>query len=184
MFGNRLRKRTQHFKKWAKHLNISAYRIYDRDIPEIPLCVDLYTFTEGENAGERYAVYSLFERPYEKDPAEEDLWLDAMSHEIERILELPADHVISKLRRRQKGNVQYEKTTSRHAAITGIISEGNLKFGVNLTDFLDTGLFLDHRPLRKILTESTHHKRVLNPITYSLSICPTLTSTGQSKICI
>ncbi|MBQ1267065.1 MAG: class I SAM-dependent methyltransferase [Proteobacteria bacterium] len=170
MFGNRLRKRTQHFKKWAKHLNISAYRIYDRDIPEIPLCVDLYTFTEGENAGERYAVYSLFERPYEKDPAEEDLWLDAMSHEIERILELPADHVISKLRRRQKGNVQYEKTTSRHAAITGIISEGNLKFGVNLTDFLDTGLFLDHRPLRKILTESTHHKRVLNLFAYTGSL--------------
>lgn len=170
MFGNRLTKRAQHLKKWAKRLQISAYRVYDRDIPEVPLCIDLYEFTEGDRKGERYAVFSLFERPYEKAPEEEEIWLDAMTREIERVLSLPNDHILSKLRRRQKGTDQYEKRQSPSKAITGIISEGDLRFGVNLTDFLDTGLFLDHRPLRHILTQTTSHKRVLNLFAYTGSL--------------
>ena len=170
MFANRLAKRAQHLKKWAKRLHISAYRVYDRDIPEIPLSVDLYTFTEGIRAGETYAVYALFERPYEKDPVEEDLWLDAMTQEMERVLELPPDHVLSKLRRRQKGSEQYKKVHSGSGAVTGVVAEGSLKFGVNLTDFLDTGLFLDHRPLRHMLTRTAEHKRVLNLFAYTGSL--------------
>ncbi len=172
MFANRLQKRAQQLSKWAQRLNITAYRVYDRDIPEIPLCVDLYEFVTQDGdlrEDSRYAVVSFFERPYEKSPAEEDLWIDAMHKEIERTLALPSDHVIVKLRRRQKGTDQYEKTRASKV-ISGIVREGNLKFGVNLTDYLDTGLFLDHRLLRHILTKSSSKKRVLNLFAYTGSL--------------
>ena len=170
MFANRLAKRAQHFRKWAKKQGITAYRIYDRDIPEIPLCVDHYGFTGGRCTDAPYAVVSLFERPYEKNPDEEDLWIDAMSRQIEATLAIPADHVILKLRRRQKGNAQYEKADRRTRAISGIFDEGKLRFGVNLSDYLDTGLFLDHRPLRRHLSENSKDKRVLNLFAYTGSL--------------
>ncbi|MDR1048008.1 MAG: rRNA (guanine-N2)-methyltransferase, partial [Treponema sp.] len=69
MLANRLAKRQKHLKKWARRTGTDAYRLYDRDIPEIPLCIDLYACLVS---------LSLYERPYEKDEAEEDLWLEAM----------------------------------------------------------------------------------------------------------
>ncbi len=171
MFSNRLSKRATHLKKWAKKQNLTAYRVYDRDIPEIPLCVDLYEFTDlSSDQIPRYAVVSFFERPYEKSPLEEDLWIDAMNREIQKVLEIPAGHIMVKLRRKQKGTDQYEKLEHTKKSITGVITEDNLKFGVNLSDFLDTGLFLDHRPLRKILTQTASHKRVLNLFAYTGSL--------------
>ena len=171
MFSNRLAKRAQHLKKWAKKQNVTAYRVYDRDIPEIPLCVDLYEFTDvGQNADGRYAVVSFFERPYEKSPQEEDLWIDAMTREIQKVIGLSEGHVMIKLRKRQKGSDQYEKMERSKKSVTGVIEEGELKYGVNLSDFLDTGLFLDHRPLSKILTQTAAHKRVLNLFAYTGSL--------------
>ena len=167
MFANRLNKRFTHLNKWARRENITAFRIYDRDIPEIPLCVDYYGLVDNHNQIQNiYACVSLFERPYEKNPDEEDIWLDHMCSQVAEILHIDRDHVIVKHRRRQKGSDQYEK--SNHAkSIKGIVCEDKLRFHINLSDYLDTGLFLDHRPLRKFLTKSAQNKRVLNLFGYT-----------------
>ncbi|MBR4985649.1 MAG: class I SAM-dependent methyltransferase [Proteobacteria bacterium] len=167
MFANRLKKRALYLKKWAARQNITAYRVYDRDIPEIPLCVDLYGMIGHEGAVvDTYAYMARFERPYEKDPAEEDAWLEEMAARAAQTLDIPRDHVILRTRKRQKGANQYVKT---HApdAISGVVRENTLEFGVNLSDYLDTGLFMDHRPLRQHLTLISSGKRVLNLFGYT-----------------
>ena len=167
MFRNRLAKKYQHLSKWGKRNNVTAYRLYDRDIPEIPLSVDYYgCIDDDKQIVKPYACVAFFERPYEKDPIEEDLWLDAMNDVIAEILKIEPSQVIVKHRRRQKGSDQYEKTQNSKS-IKGTVCEGKLKFYVNLNDYLDTGLFLDHRPLRKMLLETAQSKRVLNLFGYT-----------------
>lgn len=170
MFANRLKKRAAKLKGWAKGIPVTAYRVYDRDIPEIPLCVDLYELTGKEDEiTARYACVSMFERPYEKDPAEEELWLDVMSEQIAQVLGIERENVLVKTRKRQRGTEQYEKVASSRR-IKGTVREGSLRFIVNLSDYLDTGLFLDHRPLRRILTKISREKRVLNLFAYTGSL--------------
>lgn len=171
MFANRLAKRAAYFKKWAKKQQVTAYRIYDRDIPEIPLSVDYYGFVHPENGAltEAYAYIALYERPYEKDEREEDIWLDAMCTEAACVLGLARDHIIVKVRKKQKGTDQYEKIESKRH-ISGIVREGKMLYSVNLSDYLDTGLFLDHRPLRKYLSENAKDKKVLNLFGYTGSL--------------
>ncbi|MBQ4359697.1 MAG: class I SAM-dependent methyltransferase [Proteobacteria bacterium] len=167
MFANRLKKRAQFLKKWADRQHITAYRVYDRDIPEIPLCVDLYGLIGNDGATvDRYACMALFERPYEKDPAEEELWLETMCEKAAQTLDIPKDHIFLKTRKRQKGSEQYVRTRTRDA-VSGVVREGELEFGVNLSEYLDTGLFMDHRPLRQHLTKIAEGKRVLNLFGYT-----------------
>ncbi len=167
MFANRLAKRVQFYKKWAKKQNLTCYRVYDRDIPEIPLCVDYYGFIDDDDKiVDQYAYVALFERPYEKDQKEEDIWLDAMCLEIQNVMKLSPEQIIVKTRKRQKGDEQYEKTRSKKK-ISGVVREGDLLFGVNLSEYLDTGLFMDHRPLRQILVKTAKDKRVLNLFGYT-----------------
>ncbi len=182
MFANRLSKRSQFYRRWAKKQNLTAYRIYDRDIPEIPLCVDYYGLVNDDGTVvEQYVCMALFERPYEKDPAEEDLWLDTMKKQAEKVLSLPDGHVILKTRKRQKGTEQYEKKRSGKT-ISGVVREGDLLFGVNLTDYLDTGLFFDHRPLRSILLKTAENKRVLNLFGYTGALSAASAKGGASFV--
>lgn len=182
MFANRLKKRFEHYKKWAKKQNLTAYRIYDRDIPEIPLCVDYYGFIDDSGSTvDRYACMAFFERPYEKDPLEEDIWLDVMREQVVNVLSLPPNHVLFKMRRRQRGIEQYEKKRVLKS-IFGVVNEGELLFGVNLSDYLDTGLFLDHRPLRQILLKSAKDKRVLNLFGYTGALSVAAAKGGASYV--
>ncbi|MBQ9817089.1 MAG: class I SAM-dependent methyltransferase [Proteobacteria bacterium] len=182
MFANRLSKRVQYYRKWAKKQNLTAYRIYDRDIPEIPLCVDYYGFVDDSGGiTDHYACMAFFERPYEKDPREEDIWLDLMREQVVNVLGIQRDHVLFKMRRRQKGSDQYEKTKSAKS-ISGVVREGDLLFGVNLSDYLDTGLFLDHRPLRQMLTKTAKDKRVLNLFGYTGALSVAAARGGASLV--
>jgi len=158
MLANRVKKRLKHLKKWAKRLNFEAFRLYDRDIPEIPLVLDLY----GD-----VISGALYKRPYEKDPAEEAVWLEAMRNSLSESLGIAPQNVIIKQRERQTGLAQYEK-----AAESGIIREiheGKYKFKVNLSDYLDTGLFLDRRALRNMAGTDANGKRFLNLFCYTAS---------------
>ena len=182
MFANRLKKRATKLKGWAKGIPVTAYRVYDRDIPEIPLCVDLYQFTgKDDEITARYAYVSMFERPYEKDEHEEALWLDAMSNTLADVLDIQRQNVLVKTRKRQRGSDQYEKVQNTRR-IKGTVQEGNLRFIVNLSDYLDTGLFLDHRPLRKILTKIAKNKRVLNLFAYTGSLSVAAAKGGASYV--
>ena len=165
MLANRLQKRYRHLRKWAQRLHIGAFRLYDRDIPEIPLVLDLY--------GDAISG-ALYKRPYEKDEGEETQWLMAMRDAIAQSLSLERDAIIIKQRERQRGQVrQYEKVAAQN--VSRVISEGYrsdsqpLQFRVNLSDYLDTGLFLDRRAMRRILGTDSGGKRVLNLFCYTAS---------------
>jgi 23S rRNA G2069 N7-methylase RlmK/C1962 C5-methylase RlmI len=158
MLANRVKKRFKHLQKWAKRSNIEAFRLYDRDIPEIPLVLDLYS---GVVCG------ALYKRPFEKDPEEEAHWLDSMRGCLSQSLAIAPENVIIKQRERQRGDNQYEKIAEK--GLIHEIREGNYKFKVNLSDYLDTGLFLDRRSLRNMVSADAKGKRILNLFCYTAS---------------
>jgi 23S rRNA G2069 N7-methylase RlmK/C1962 C5-methylase RlmI len=164
MLGNRLLKRCRHLKKWARRTGTDAFRLYDRDIPEIPLVLDFYG---GAVAG------ALYKRPYEKDEGEEESWLKAMCAAVSGALGIPEEHIFIRERRRLKERPldQYRRTGERN--FIRDIREGDLRFRVNLSDYLDTGIFLDRRKMRRLIREASAGKRVLNLFCYTaaFSVC-------------
>jgi 23S rRNA G2069 N7-methylase RlmK/C1962 C5-methylase RlmI len=164
MLENRLKKRRRHLRKWARRIGAGAYRLYDRDIPEIPLVLDLYDDAESSASAGAIAG-ALYKRPYEKGGAGEGPWLAAMGEAISRALDIPPDLIFLKERARQRGKAQYEKIHSRDEARDTV--EGGLRFRVNLSDYLDTGLFLEHRKTRGMVRDLSPGKRVLNLFCYT-----------------
>lgn len=164
---NRLQKRYKHLKKWANRNQITCYRLYDKDIPEIPLAIDLYELiTEDGKSTERYLRMYLYQRPYEKTEESEHLWLSTMIKGVEKAIDIKHDNIITKTRKKQRGTTQYEKTQQKNV-IEGIVREQGHIFNVNLSEYLDTGLFFDHRPLRKIVQQTSSGKSVLNLFCYT-----------------
>ncbi len=194
LFANRLRKRYRDLRKWARKNRITCFRLYDRDIPEIPLSLDIYEFlpdtvtdttecarwmaarnamiaandpsAEKELKPLTRAVLCLYERPYEKDAGEETRWLDLMAETAAEILGITAGRIIRKERRHQKGTSQYEKSRG-NSGCCGLVQEQGQIFSVDLSGYLDTGLFFDHRPLRARLRDEAAGKSVLNLFCYT-----------------
>ncbi|MDO4551558.1 MAG: bifunctional 23S rRNA (guanine(2069)-N(7))-methyltransferase RlmK/23S rRNA (guanine(2445)-N(2))-methyltransferase RlmL [Planctomycetia bacterium] len=155
-FEKRLMKMAHHLRRFPTRRKITCYRIYDRDIPEIPLAVDRY---------EDYLHVAEYDRPHERTVAQQADWMDWMMQVISRALETPREKIFLKQRRRQKGNEQYERYDTRNFVIDA--HEGGLTFLVNLSDYLDTGLFLDHRITRDMVRKEAAGKRVLNLFAYT-----------------
>jgi 23S rRNA (guanine2445-N2)-methyltransferase / 23S rRNA (guanine2069-N7)-methyltransferase len=155
-FGNRLRKLARHLRRWPTKRGITCYRIYERDIPEVPLVVDRY---------EDALHIAEFERPHDRTPAEHADWLDHMVRTAAEALETPRDLVFVKHRRRQRGPTQYEPVDDRRAV--RVVHEGGLQFQVNLSDYVDTGLFLDHRITRGMVRDAAAGKCFLNLFAYT-----------------
>jgi 23S rRNA G2069 N7-methylase RlmK/C1962 C5-methylase RlmI len=133
MFANRLRKTARHLGKWAKRERVTCWRVYDRDIPEVPITVDTY---EG----------ALVINDYRIDPADTS-WLDELAAAAREVLDARELHVKQRERLvgRREGH-QYERLATAEAWRT--VHEGGHAFRVNLSDYVDTGLFLDHRITR------------------------------------
>jgi 23S rRNA (guanine2445-N2)-methyltransferase / 23S rRNA (guanine2069-N7)-methyltransferase len=155
-FRRRLAKRFKHLAKWARRQGIEAFRVYDRDIPEIPLVIDWY-------AGWLHAAE--YDRPHERTEIEHEVWLDRMVEAAAAELGVPPERTFLKVRRRQRDGGQYEKVDARRALVT--VKEGDLAFEVNLSDYLDTGLFLDHRTTRGLVRADADGKRFLNLFCYT-----------------
>ena len=155
-FRRRLAKRFKHLARFARRQGTDAFRVYDRDIPEIPLVIDLY-------AGWLHAAE--YERPHDRTEIEHDVWLDRMVEAAAAELGVPQDRTFLKVRRRQREGGQYDKVDQRQALVD--VAEGGLKFRVNLSDYLDTGLFLDHRTTRALVREESAGKRMLNLFCYT-----------------
>ncbi|GJM42747.1 MAG: methyltransferase [Ardenticatenaceae bacterium] len=153
MLANRLRKRMRHLRKWAKRHDISCYRLYERDIPEFPLIVDWY---DGE------AVVWLYERSDEADNS----WQEEALQQIQDALTLKPRQIFVKTRARQRGLQQQYERFGQQGHVR-LVQENGLTFEVNLSDYLDTGLFLDHRPTRAMVRETAVRKRVLNLFAYT-----------------
>lgn len=156
MLANRLRKRQRHLRKWATRHDITCYRLYERDIPEFPLIVDWY-------AGE--VVVWLYARKRDETPAEEDAFRDEALAEIMAGLELDRALIFAKERARQRGNEQYGRFAQQNQV--RIVHEQGLRFEVNLSDYLDTGLFLDHRTTRQMVRQRAQGMRLLNLFAYT-----------------
>jgi 23S rRNA G2069 N7-methylase RlmK/C1962 C5-methylase RlmI len=143
-------------RRWPTRRGITCFRLYDRDIPEIPLAVDRY---------EDHLHIAEYERPHDRDPARHADWLDLMVRTAGETLDIPRGNLHVKLRQRQRGASQYERQSSEGQTL--IVNEGGLKFQVNLDDYLDTGLFLDHRTTRAMVRDSAKDARFLNLFAYT-----------------
>ncbi len=159
MFANRLRKNLQHFGRWARRQEIFAYRLYDADLHEYNLAVDVY------ESDRRYVHVQEYEAPDTISPDKARQRLQHALGVIPLVLEIPREQMFFKVRRRQKGGGQYEKlgeTGEFHE-----VREGPCRLLVNFTDYLDTGLFLDHRDTRTMLGGLAKGKTFLNLFGYT-----------------
>jgi 23S rRNA G2069 N7-methylase RlmK/C1962 C5-methylase RlmI len=161
MFANRLRRRYRCLRKWARRLNYGALRLYDRDIPEIPLVVDTYGSGQGIDA----ATLALYRRPYEKDQDEEDAWLSLMKTAAAEALGVDEKRFFLRERRPQRNGFQYSPPVKAGEEL--IVPEGDLRFIVKLDKYLDTGLFSDRRKLRALIRSQAEKKRCLNLFCYT-----------------
>jgi 23S rRNA (guanine2445-N2)-methyltransferase / 23S rRNA (guanine2069-N7)-methyltransferase len=159
MFANRLRKNLKQLGKWARDEGLCCYRLYDADMPEYALAIDLYSGTE------RWAHVQEYAPPKSIDPARAQARLKEALSAIPVALDLPAANIFLKVREKQKGKSQYERLDERGEFHE--VREDGLKLMVNFTDYLDTGLFLDHRLTRRLIGESARDKRFLNLFCYT-----------------
>ena len=158
MFANRISKNYKHLKKWAKNAGVECFRVYDRDIPELPFALDLYADR---------AHLQEYSRPVMEVRAQR-YWLMAMHDAAAQALNIPPERVTLKQRHGQRPDDQYRKLAA--SAKDFVVREGGHRFIVNLTDHLDTGLFLDHRATRALVGTLAAGRRVLNLFCYTGSI--------------
>ena len=156
-FANRLQKVDRHISKWAKRQGITCYRIYDLDMPEFPFCIDRY---------EQYLHIAEYKANHKLTDEEHDSWLQECLQVMATTLQVAPEDIFLKERRKlARRTEQYEKVAEESRTV--VVQEQGLQFRVNLTDYLDTGLFLDHRPLRQIFREEAGGKNVLNLFAYT-----------------
>lgn len=166
---NRLEKNYKHRVKWAKREGIEAFRLYEKDIPEFPFIIDVYK----DNA-------VIFEKRDEEIDAEKFDHFEFIISAVKNVLQIPEEKVIIKSRFRQKGSTQYTKLEEKNEYFP--VKEHQAEILVNLHDYLDTGLFLDHRPLRQMVFKEAAGKKVLNLFSYTGSISVFAALGGATKV--
>jgi len=165
MFANRLTKNQKRLKKWLKKSGEACYRVYDADMPEYALAVDRY--------GDRVHVQE-YAAPSSINPAQAQKRLFDALEVLPDALDVDPSKIYIKRRERQTGSAQYQKRDASGERFE--VQEGDARLWVNLRDYLDTGLFLDHRPVRRLLNEMASGKRFLN------LFCYTATATVQAAL--
>ncbi len=155
-FANRLRKNLKKTIKWAEQNDISCFRVYDRDMPDYNLTIDLYS---------KWVHVHQYAPPKSIDPQLDASRMAAAVKSIKEILGVRSNRLFIKARERQKGKKQYEKKGDSGKMYE--VREGACSFLVNFTDYLDTGLFLDHRPIRRKIYQEARGKRFLNLYGYT-----------------
>ncbi|CAL4323131.1 bifunctional 23S rRNA (guanine(2069)-N(7))-methyltransferase RlmK/23S rRNA (guanine(2445)-N(2))-methyltransferase RlmL [Buchnera aphidicola] len=155
-YKNRLNKNFKKFKKWKFLNNIDCFRVYNADLPNYNIIIDLY---------KNWMVIQEYEAPKEINPEYAHKRLCQSVYYAKKILSIPINNIILKLRKKQKKGKQYEKFHHNNNFFE--IQEYNLKFLVNLTDYLDTGIFFDKRLIRKLITNISYGKDFLNLFSYT-----------------
>lgn len=160
-FANRLKKNLKQLQKWAKREQVDCYRLYDADLPEYAVAIDRYQAEQGE-----WLHVQEYTPPKSIDPEKAERRLMDVLAVLPEITGVAAQNIVLKRRERQSGKRQYEKVASAEQALT--VQEGAVKLQVNLRDYLDTGLFLDHRPTRLwIYQQLKPAQRFLNLFCYT-----------------
>jgi len=172
MFRNRLEKVYRHLSKQAKRQGISCYRIYDHDLPDFPFIIEIY---------ENKLYVSEYKRRHSMSDKEHEEWLEQCRKVMAEVLGINAENIFLKLRKRKEGRQdQYQKVDESKNEF--IAHENGLKFIVNLNDYLDTGLFLDHRITRQMVRGLANEKRVLNLFCYTGSFSVYAAAGNAAKV--
>jgi 23S rRNA (guanine2445-N2)-methyltransferase / 23S rRNA (guanine2069-N7)-methyltransferase len=159
MLANRLRKNMKLLKKWAEREGIDCYRLYDADMPEYNFAIDIYHYGQTHAHVQEYAAPASIDPNQARQRRREALAV------IPWLLEIPPEQVHFKRRQQQKGKAQYQKLDT--LAETYRVREYDCVFEVNFTDYLDTGLFLDHRLTRRLIHDAAKGQRFLNLFGYT-----------------
>ena len=159
MFANRLRKNLARLETWAKREDVACFRVYDADMPEYAFAIDLYGNDERWGCVQEYAAPATVAQDAARGRRDEALAV------LPEVLGLPTERIVLRTRRRQRGGDQYEKVGEEAQFHT--VREGGHKFLVNFTDYLDTGLFLDHRITRRRVAELAAGRSFLNLFAYT-----------------
>lgn len=157
MFRNRLEKVYRHLAKQARRQQVSCYRVYDHDLPEFPFCIELY---------DTRLYVAEYRRRHGMTEEEHDDWMEQCLLVMAELLSIARENIFLKLRQRKPGRLgQYQKLDKAQHEF--VVEESGLKFGVNLSDYLDTGLFLDHRLTRQMVRQKAAGKSILNLFAYT-----------------
>jgi len=159
MFGNRLRKNLASRQSWARREDVQCFRVYDADMPEYAFAIDLYGNDQRWACVQEYAAPSTVAREAARGRRDEVLAM------LPEVLGLPEERIVLRERRRQRQGAQYEKVGE--TAQFHVVREGGYRFLVNFTDYLDTGLFLDHRLTRRRVGELARGRTFLNLFAYT-----------------
>lgn len=175
MLKNRLVKNKKKLSKWLARQNVSCYRIYDADMPEFSLAIDIYC----DEADETWLHVQEYKAPKSVDEkASMERLREALAILPETLSVSPAN-IVLKRREIQKGNAQYDKNASTAQFIK--VRENEATLLVNLTDYLDTGLFLDHRPMRRWVKDNVKGKRFLNLFCYTGAVTVSAAMGGAAE---
>jgi 23S rRNA G2069 N7-methylase RlmK/C1962 C5-methylase RlmI len=156
MLCNRVRKNRKQLRKWSEREGVHCYRLYDRDIPEIPLVIDWY---QG-----RLHVAEFQKKDVVAERSGKE-WMQAVVGPTASALQVEAEKIFYKVRDRQRGQSQYQSQGANYNRFE--VTEAGHRFLVNLVDYLDTGLFLDHRRTRAMVASECEDKAVLNLFCYT-----------------
>lgn len=156
-FVNCLRKNYRHLRKWAKRTLTDCFRIYDREIHHFPVAIDFYA--------ERFCIHFYSKDSDQDDPAPK--LVEQVEEALRILFNADPSSIFWRTRSRSKESRQYEKAGDSKEFFT--VYEYGVKFLVNLEDYLDTGLFLDHRESRKLVADESKDKKVLNLFAYTCS---------------
>ncbi|MBY0310812.1 MAG: bifunctional 23S rRNA (guanine(2069)-N(7))-methyltransferase RlmK/23S rRNA (guanine(2445)-N(2))-methyltransferase RlmL [Phycisphaerales bacterium] len=170
-FGRCLANTLRHLRKYPSR-GITCYRVYERDVPDVPLIIDRY--------GDWYHA-SEYEREHSRSAAQQADWFDLMRSTISEIAGVPISQVVMKEKHRQRGLSQHEKVADQRRTMVVVEGDPPLKFEINLTDYTDTGLFLDHRLTRQMIRERSAGKTVLNLFCYTGSFTVYAASGGAAR---
>ena len=170
MFANRLKKNYKHLKKWARKNNISCYRVYDADIPQYAVAIDKY---------ENWIHVQEYQAPKTVDKNRAFQRINDVIDVVADILETKQEKVVLKVRKKQEGRAQYQKQDKKDYTLT--VSENGLKFIINMYDYIDTGLFLDHRKTRQLVKTLANKRSFLNLFAYTGSATVYAAAGGASS---
>jgi 23S rRNA (cytosine1962-C5)-methyltransferase len=172
MLENRLVKNYKHLRKAARRQNITCFRVYDDDINEFPFSIEIY---------EDHAYVAEYKRPHGMEEDAHEDWLDQCLVVIGKVLEIPLEKIFVKERQRKASRLdQYEKLSFESHEM--IAHEAGLNFKINLSDYLDTGLFLDHRITRGMVRNESAGKKVLNLFCYTGSFSVYAAAGGATSV--
>jgi len=161
-FSNRVKKTQKHLRRWLERDDVHAFRVYDADLPEFAMAIDVY------DCDARYVVVQEYEAPKTVNVAMAEQRRQAVLEALPELLEVTPARVFVKLRRQQSGRSQYARQDD--SRVLAVLDEAGCRFELNFSDYLDTGLFLDHRVLRRHLQQVVKGKRLLNLFAYTGSL--------------